>query len=988
MNAKKPHKVHKLLPVVAAIGMIVLAAVIAIATVIGNVYANKYAGLISVYFNQPTSKVVSAKGESSQYFSSDYKNEEERTQALENLGTDIVREGAVLLENEQQTLPLQKNAKITVLGQDSADPVYGGGGAGSIDTEKAVSLTSALEDTGFSLNPTLVDFYTTGEGKNYRKSATDAYGRGEFAVNEVPVDKYNSAIIDSFSDYNDAAIVVIGRSGSESSDLPTKPLSTGATYLQLDPNERDTIKLAAKHFNKVVVLLNTQNPMEISELKALGANAVLWIGALGQTGARAVGELLNGTVNPSGHLPDTYATNLMSAPSAANSGSYQISNGSDRFSSSYMVYAEGIYVGYRYYETRYEDVVLGNDTSGKFDYSKQVTYPFGYGLSYTSFDWSKYDLNARSDSIEYNVNVTNTGKVAGKDVVQIYMQSPYTDYDRQNGIEKPSVELVGYEKTKLLQPGESQKVTVSVPKEAMKVYDSAGHGTYIVEAGDYYFTAARNAHDAVNSVLAAKGSSTGNGMDVDGVAEAAQSHKINTTDTTTYAKSQATGNPITNQFTDADIRTYDPDFTYLSRSDWQGTWPSTYADGTWQAPQVFADALAVDTTQPKASEKPIVGSENSEYGKLSVATLRDTDFNDEAWQALVEQMSVKELDQLVRIGGYATKAVDSVQLPATVDKDGPAGISSTLVGGESGMGYPTQIVIASSWNKQLAEDFGKAIGEDSLDLGVTVWYAPACNIHRMPYGGRAFEYFSEDALLSGDMTAQVVSGAASKGVIATVKHFALNDQETNRMGGAMLANEQSIRQLYLAPFEIAVREGGASAMMASMNRIGARWTGGHKGLMKNTLRDEWGFKGFVVTDQASYSVFAYEDMREGLAAGTDLWLNTDAELWKLSEADMNDDVVAQMQRAAKNISYAISRSNAMNGLSSDSKIVRVTPLWQWGVYAFDGMIAVVVCALLGFAVLNLVRRRKTAGAVVVNAGEQNMQSESGELSALGETKTE
>lgn len=379
--------------------------------------------------------------------------------------------------------------------------------------------------------------------------------------------------------------------------------------------------------------------------------------------------------------------------------------------------------------------------------------------------------------------------------------------------------------------------------------------------------------------------------------------------------------------------------------------------------------MTIDTAQSEPEQKPTTDTDNPSYGKLNASMLMDTDYADESWSALIGQMSVKELDQLVRIGGYATKSVSSTQLPATTDKDGPAGISSTLVGGESGMGYPSEIVIAATWNSDLAESFGKAIGEDSLALKVAVWYGPACNIHRNPYGGRAFEYFSEDSYLSGAMCAKVVAGAGSKGVVSTVKHFALNDQETNRMGGAIFANEQTIRQLYLRPFEMSVRDGGATAMMASMNRIGSRWTGGHKGLMTNTLRGEWGFNGFVVTDQASYSVFAYEDLREGLEAGTDLWLNTDAGLWKLPDDDMTDGVIANMQRAAHNISYAISRSNAMNGLSANSKIVKVTPLWRWGVYALDGVVTVGAVALIAIATLQILRRRKRDATVAAETGE-------------------
>lgn len=962
-KAKRP------LPLAASVAMYAIAIILAAATAIGNVYANKYSDLISVYFNQPTSKVVSASNETTEHFTSDYASDDEREQALADMGTTILREGVTLLKNENGTLPLEATSKISVFGQDSVDSVYGGGGAGSIDTSKAQSLMDAFEQAGFDVNPTLTEFYTTGAGKDYRKTSTDAYGKGTFAVNEVPASAYTDDVEKSFASYNDAAIVVIGRSGSESQDLPTDKLASGYTYLQLDDDERAMLKMASDNFDKVVVLLNTQNPMELADLEDDSIDAVMWIGSLGQTGAGGVAEALNGTVNPSGHLPDTYAYDLKSAPSSANFGSYAIVNGTDRFTSSYMAYAEGIYVGYRYYETRYEDVVLGNEARSNYDYTKQVAYPFGYGLSYTDFTWSDYSMKKADGGFDISVKVTNTGKTAGKDVVQLYMQSPYTDYDKANGIEKASVELVGYAKTDTLKAGASETVTVHVDQESMKTYDSAGEGTYIMDAGDYYLVAGTDAHNALNNILAAKGKTTADGMTENGNAALAAKHTVHSQDNTTYAKSAATDEKISNQFDDVDLTTYDNSFTYLSRSDWTGSWPATYADGKWTASQKFLDALTIDTAQSEPEQKPTTDTDNPSYGKLNASMLMDTDYADESWSALIGQMSVKELDQLVRIGGYATKSVSSTQLPATTDKDGPAGISSTLVGGESGMGYPSEIVIAATWNSDLAESFGKAIGEDSLALKVAVWYGPACNIHRNPYGGRAFEYFSEDSYLSGAMCAKVVAGAGSKGVVSTVKHFALNDQETNRMGGAIFANEQTIRQLYLRPFEMSVRDGGATAMMASMNRIGSRWTDGHKGLMTNTLRGEWGFNGFVVTDQASYSVFAYEDLREGLEAGTDLWLNTDAGLWKLPDDDMTDGVIANMQRAAHNISYAISRSNAMNGLSANSKIVKVTPLWRWGVYALDGVVTVGAVALIAIATLQILRRRKRDATVAAETGE-------------------
>lgn len=960
---------RRALPTAASIAMIVIAAALSIATTIGNVYANKYAGLISVYFNQPTSKVVSAEDETTEHYKAEFASDADREAAGAELGADIVREGATLLMNEGDTLPLASGAKISVFGQTSVNPVYGGGGAGSIDTSNAVTLLDGIESAGFDVNPTLVDFYENGAGKDYRRTSMDAYGQGEFAVNEVPASKYDAKVKESFSKYGDAAVVVIGREGSESQDLPTGKLSTGATYLQLDRNERDMIAMAADHFDTVIALINTVNPMELGDLADLGVDAALWIGSLGQTGATAVGELLDGAANPSGHLPDTYAVDSLSAPSTANSGAYTIANSDETFGTSYMTYTEGVYVGYRYYETRYEDAVLGTDGVGDYDYADEVLYPFGHGLSYTDFEWSGFKTKEADGGWDVSVTVENTGDTAGKDVVQIYRQSPYTDYDRKHAIEKPAVELAGYAKTDELAPGDSQTVTVHVDKESLKTYDADGEGTYILEAGDYYLTAGTDAHDAIDNILAAKGMTVDDGMTEAGDKTFTAKTTIRTTDTTTWAESAATGATIANRFDDADMRAWDDSFTYLSRSDWTGTWPDTYADGSWKAPEEFVKALAIDTTSDEPESSPVTDTVDESYGELNVSMLMDADYDDESWDALIGQMSVAELDELVRVGGYATKQVKSTQLPATVDKDGSAGISSTLVGGENGMGYPSEIVLAATWNDDLVERFGELIGEDSIALGVAVWYAPSCNIHRSPYGGRMFEYFSEDPTLSGAMTAATVRGAASRGVVATVKHFALNDQETNRMGAAIMANEQTIRDIYLKPFEMAVRDGGASAMMASMNRIGTRWSGGHKGLVTDVLRGEWGFQGFVVTDQASYSVFSYEDLREGLEAGTDLWLNTDAELWKLSDADMTDGVVANMQQAAKHITYAISRSNAMNGLSAGSHIVRVTPLWLWGVYGLDAVVAVSSISLVAIAVLNIVRRRREAAAVVTVVAE-------------------
>ncbi len=949
----------------AAIIAYVVSVAVIVGLIIGNVFAFRYSDLVSIYFGQSTQQVVPVEGEKADYFTSDFTNETDRQAYLEKVSTDIAREGITLIQNDGG-LPLEKSARITVLGQSSVDPVYGGGGAGSIDPAQAISLDHGLTAAGFSLNPTVTDFYTTGPGKDFRRTTPDVRGQGSFAVNEVPADLYTSDIVSSFADYSDAAVVVIARSGGESSDLAATPDAQGHTYLQLNDEERDLLTLATENFDDVVVLLNTQNPVELGVLANADVDATLWIGALGQTGATAVGEVLAGTVNPSGGLVDTYAYDSLSAPSIENFGDYSIVNSTVPQGNKYLVYAEGIYVGYRYYETRYEDVVLGNEPASAYDYEATVEYPFGHGLSYTDFSWSNYSVTENADAFTVSVEVTNTGEVAGKDIVQLYLQSPYTEYDRQNGIEKSAVELAGYAKTSLLDPGASETVTAEVPKELMKSYDSKSAGTYVLDAGDYYLAAGENAHAALNNILAAKGFSTSDGMDADGDAALAHKTTVDSLDSTTYAVSQATGTPITNQFADVDIRYYDDTFTYLSRSDWTGTWPTTFADGSWTAPAEMLSDLEITHVDDPEAVSPTFGTIDDKYGKLTTATLIGEDYDNELWPALLGQASYSDLEQLVRIGGYATRGVDAIQLPATVAKDGPAGFSATLVGGDGGMGYPPAIVLASSWNDELAKESGIAIGEDSLALKITGWYAPSMNIHRSPYSGRNFEYYSEDGMLSGSMAAAVIDGAQSKGVLVFAKHFALNDQETNRIGAAVFANEESIRELYLQPFESAVRDGKARGIMDSMNRIGATWSGGHRGLMTSTLREEWGFTGVAITDQASFApVFAYEDLREGLAAGTDLWLNTDASLWEIPADEVTPTVEQNVVRAAHNIAFAVAHSNAMNGLSAGATIQQITPLWQWTLIIADVVIGLLIAALVFFATRGLIRRRRSTQAPTI-----------------------
>lgn len=896
-----------------AIILVLISLVLSVVVIFAIPISNNYAAMVTNALGQYDSKLDG--GSNPQYYKSEFESEEALKKASSDLCLELEQEGMVLLKNEEDTLPLKEGAKISLLGQNSVDLVYGGSGAGSVDTSKADNLKDSMEAAGFEVNQVLWDFYDEGEGSSYRKETLSNFGTGRLYNNEVPRAVYTDKALSSMDEYKDAGIIVIGRSGGETQDLPTD-------YVKLTQDEIDLVKLATEKFDKVVLVLNVLNPIDLSVLKDYEIDACLWVGAFGQEGVYAVGQALNGTVNPSGHLVDTWAYNTESAPANTNLGDYTITNSEVKAGNKYLAYSEGIYVGYRYYETRYEDVALGNEDANNFNYDKEVAFPFGYGLSYTNFEWSDYQVTENDDSFTFNVTVKNTGEVKGKDTVEIYMQNPYTEYDIANKIEKASVELVGFTKTEELEPGKSQMVTITVDKEEMKTYDTFGEGTYIVEQGDYYFTAAKNSHDAMNNILQTKG------KDVVGNDLFINLYNQTQTDTTTYATSD-NGTEITNQLESADIRYYDSEFTYLSRNDWIGTWPTTYQNGNWEAPQKLLDALEIMVPEEMTNEMPIFDRVNETYGKLLLADMIGIGFEDPKWDALLGQLSKEELYNLVSRAGYGTAALKSVGLPRTFAKDGPPGISNTIAGGtQQCMAYPPAIVVASTWNVDLAQRRGELVGEDSISTNTSVWYAPAMNIHRSSLSGRNFEYYAEDSFLSGVFGTAEVKGFESKGGVVTIKHFAINDQETNRTGGANFVNEQTARELYLVPFQMCIEDGNANGVMCAMNRIGATWVGGSVGLMTNILKGEWGFKGFAITDQASFSAFSYSDIKEGLAAGNDMWLCTSKSLWKLKDSEMTATLLNNARTAAHRYLYVIANSNAMNGVDADTVVKNVMPLWQ------------------------------------------------------------
>lgn len=922
---------RRFLAIVLALVMVLLTVVVAV----GIPLANNYKNMVSMFLSQTT--FTAEGGSNPQYFTSDYVTADEVDKAATELSVQIEREGIVLMKNENNALPLANGAKVSLLGQCSVDLVYGGAGAGSIDTSQVEDLKTVLEKNDFQVNETLWKFYTEGAGSAYRKAVPNVMGLGGFSVNEVPMNVYSEEALASMDEYNDAAIIVVGRSGSESVDLT-------ADYLEFSTEEIELIKFACDKFDTVVLMLNVTNPMNLSVLNDYEIDACLWVGATGQEGAYAIGEVLNGTVSPSGKTVDTWSYKPAEAPAAVTLGDYTITNSDVESGNKYLVYEEGIYVGYRYYETRYEDVVLGNESVENYNYEEQVQFPFGFGLSYTTFAWSDYAVTENEDSFTVTVKVTNTGNdYAGKETVQIYMQKPYTEYDKDNQLEKASVELVGYKKTGVLEPGASEIVTIEVAKEQMKSYDAYGYGTYIVESGDYYLAAGKTAHYALMNILAAKGvDSVAGNTDLVYCKELAVQGDV---DYTTYAVAH-TGNTIENQMDDVDIKAYDTDFRYLSRNDWTGTWPTVYADGKWNAPEELLKALEIFVTENPDAEMPEFNVISEEYGELKLADMIGLDYDDPKWDAFLNQFDKDELYQYISHAGYGTTAIEEEGVPGVVHKDGPAGISSTLAGGNINcMGYPPAVVLASTWNVDLAEQRGKLVGEDSLSSDVTVWYAPAMNIHRTAMSGRNFEYYSEDGFLSGVMGAAETANYQEKGGIVTLKHFAINDQETNRIGGAMFCNEQSARELYFLPFQMSVENGNATGIMSSMNRVGGRWMGGHEGIMTNILRNEWGYKGFVITDQTSFPNFGYCDIREGLVAGNDIWLCTGQNMWQLSDEEMTATIMTAARQAMHRYLYAVANSNAMNGVDRETVVKNVLAGWQIALY----ILAVVILILDVFA---------------------------------------
>jgi len=901
-----------------------------------------FATVISAALNAKTQKIIQDEGAEIYYWTA-WEDEEALVAHEAELCRQIEGEGAALLINRDNTLPLAKDTKFTPFSQSSFNLLYGGTGSGSMAADDAVSLRGALisvfgED---SINPDQWKFYA---GAGYKRVNADTTGgnQGQYRINEVPWEKYTDALKKTWANYGDVALVVLARSGGEGADVPSgleelKEYMTDGDYLRLCKEEVEMFENLEQLkkdgvFKKIVVLLNSSNALQLDFVDQYGIDAVLWIGDVGMTGSLGVADILAGNVNPSGRIVDTFMKDNHSAPAMENFGAYLWTNGTEYDTASgqnntdpgvqkanrdYVVYQEGIYVGYRYFETRYEDSVLGQGNSGVWNYDDCVAFPFGYGLSYTDFEYSNFKVTENGDHFTVDVDVKNVGSVDGKHTVQIYFQSPYTQYDRDNLVEKAAVEICGFDK-KMIKAGDTEHFEINIDKEDLTSYDANNAKTYILEDGDYYFTVGKNAHDAINNILVAKGAN------VDGNAALAQKWTNSMFDKTTYAVSAKTGNPITNLFDNADLNKYTGNggqtITYLSRQDWIGTYPTTQQLAI--TPEMWADGL----THDEAGRKAIVEAMKAAYyagvsaptigsaGTLKANDLFGKAYTDPAWDELVNQMPYDEMTNLIYNGFHLTQAAPSIGLPGTKDENGPQGFTASLMGGASAMAYTSEDVMAATYNRELIEDMGSCIGEDFLHAteqgAATVYaglYGPGANIHRTPYSGRNFEYYSEDGWVAGEVAAIEVAAIRAKGVVVFCKHFALNDQEEGRYGIATWSNEQAIRELYLEGFEGAVKEAGGG-VMSSFNRIGAVWSGAHHGLMTGILRDEWGLEGAAITD---CSVMAnYMDYRFGVLAGQDLWDGYSMGMATLDGLESDPAIAAAVHERAKNIAYSFTHSHA------------------------------------------------------------------------------
>ena len=824
---------------------------------------------------------------------------DETNEEAAEVAEEIMEDGIVLLKNES-LLPLNETKKLNIFGWESINPAYGGAGSGGInDLYDIVSLNQGLENAGFSINQELVDFYN-----NYGADDPEmSIQKQSWTLPEPPVDTYSDELIKSAKEYSDVAVVVLSRKAGEGhNDIPMDvrkaaydnnsdeydDFPEGEHYLQLSQTERDMVDMVCSNFDNVIVVYNGANQFELGFADEYPQiKSVVWCPGTGNVGFNALGKVFSGEVNPSGKTPDTFIYDMTTAPWWNNAEKIEYTNLADMavegmnagtaqvYAPAFTNYVEGIYVGYKYYETAAQE--------GAIDYDKTVQYPFGYGLSYTEFEQKMGELKEKDGQISVDVEVTNTGDVAGKDVVEVYYKPPYTN----GGIEKSSANLIEFAKTDLLQPGESQTVTVTFSIEDMASYDENNAKAYVLEKGDYVISINSDSHTVLDQ-------------------------KTYTADKDVVYKGEnkraSDDTAATNVFEDAK-----GDVTYLSRADHFANYKEATAEpASAELGEPYASEYHLNSNFDKTTYlndedvMPTTGADNG----LTLEDMRDADYDDPRWGKLLDQLSVDEMANMIAMAGYQTAAMDSVGKVATLDFDGPAAINNNFTGVGS-IGFPIEVVVASTWNKELAQAWGECMGKISQEMGAEGWYAPGMNTHRTAFGARNYEYFSEDGVLAGNMGAKAVEGARKYGVYSYIKHFAL--YEGNAKMVSVWSNEQAIREIYLKPFEISVKQGGANAVMVSWSFLGDKWTGESSNLMNTVLRDEWGFRGMALTDFFRNNGHGFMNADAALANGVDVMLSTfNGEENNVANPEHPTSVL-QMRNACKNVMYTVVSSWAYDG---------------------------------------------------------------------------
>ena len=883
---------------------------------------------------------------------------EETSAAATDLCEQIAEEGIVLLQNNDNTLPMASGTKLNVFGWSSTNPVYGGTGSGSLsDAYPTVSLLEGLENAGFEVNQDLVNFYT-----NFRatRPTVGMWGQ-DWTIPEPTVEDYdNAGIFESAKAYSDTAVVVLARSGGEGADLPTSldpdaedtfqdggtfgssglrysdqkdDLDASKSYLELSNREKAMLDRVTADYDNVVLVVNAANTMQLDFVEDYSQiKSVVWCPGTGQSGFNALGKILSGEVNPSAKTSDTFVRDLTKTPTYNNFGNFSYDNmdefAVDGVNPTFVNYTDGIYVGYRFYETA--------ATEGLINYDELVQYPFGYGLSYTTFEQKMGDLQVNDGQISVDVTITNTGDVAGKDVAEVYYNPPYTN----GGIEKASANLVGFAKTQMLNPGESETVTVSFSAEDMASYDYQNAKAYVLESGSYEISLRTDSHTVVDTKT------------------------YDVAETITYNGDNARSTDVAtaeNKLDDAN-----GGLTYLSRADGFANYEEatkaptnfTMSDENKQAfknnsnynPEDYNDA---------SDEMPTTGASNG----MKLADLRGKDYDDPQWDSLLDQLTVSDMDTMIALGGYQTAAASSVGKVMTIDCDGPASINNNFTGTGS-IGFPAGVMIANTWNTDIADQFGESIGKMADEMGVSGWYAPAMNIHRSAFAGRNFEYYSEDPFLSGAIAMNAVIGAEKQGVYAYIKHFALNDQETNRTNQLCTwFNEQSAREIYLKPFEMCVKNGGAKAVMTAFNFYGITPAEASSEVLNGILRDEWGFKGFALTDY--YGVYGYQDADRMIRNGNDCMLVAyDTETNHVTDTKSATSVKA-MRQACKNIMYVSVNSRAYDEANMQTGLMT----WQIAAIVIDVICAAILIVLELLAVKKLKKRNAAAATEAKETAE-------------------